>query len=132
MVEETTVAALIAISIGLVRIVEKLVEWGMKKVSPKESSEPKETVVHLDHETTRVLHDIQIKAHNMTEAMGVRDKDGTPMIYSSRSVGDDIERIAILMRDCTFAQQRLLDRLEQLDDKVEDIRTVVRSLRSRA
>jgi hypothetical protein len=120
---DPNVAALIAVAMGLVRIVEKIVEWGVKKMSGEE----KKAVVVLDPDTTRIINEIHSRTLSLTETIGLRDPDGVPMVYSSRQVAEDVRATALVLRDISYTQQKLLDRLEALDDRVEDVQSTQRA-----
>lgn len=120
----TTTAGLIAVAIGLVKIIEKLVEWTIKKMSPNNER----MSVVLDTETLKLLHETYTKSAIATEIMVLKDTDGVPMVYTPRSIPDDLRQTALLLRDISYTQQKLLDRLEALDDRVEDVQSTQRTL----
>lgn len=129
MTDQATIAGLLALAIGLVRVLEKVIEWGSKKIrGGTENRGETTTIVRLDGETTRMVHDIHTRTGWMSETMSVKDPDGTPMIYSPRSIGDDMKDIASLIRDASLVNQRVLDRLESLDDRVTDVQANVRKV----
>ncbi len=118
----TTTAGLIAVAIGLVKIVEKLVEWTFKKMSP-DGAKP---VVELSPEISRLIHETHQRTVLMAEIMGVKDGEGVPLMYSSRVIAEDVRSTAMVLKDISYTQQKLLDRLEALDERVSDVQTTQR------
>ena len=118
-----TTAGLIALAIGLVKIVEKLVEWVIKKMSPDGGK----NVVQLDPEMSRMVQETHARVVVMADTMSVKDGDGVPMVYSSRVIADDVRSTAMILKDISYTQQKLLDRLESLDERVSDVQTTQRA-----
>lgn len=115
---------MVAVIVTLVKIVEKLVDWGVSKFTGNKSEH---ITMQLDPETARAIHETNLKMAGVADITTLKDHDGVPMVYCLRSIPEDLRQTAILLRDISYTQQRLLDRLEALDDRVEDVQSTQRT-----
>ena len=122
MESEATIAGLLALALGLVKVVEIFGTWAMKKMSPakSEKSSEKVVVVQLDAEVSRMIRDTHDRVHTMHEVTNVRDHDGIPLVYSSRTTGENVSAVAAAVRDISSSQEKIVDVLKDLDEKVEE------------
>jgi hypothetical protein len=85
-------AGLMALCLGLLKILEKAIGWAADKVAPKQPS-----VVELGPKSLDVLYDIKRKAEDTAEIIGRVDHDGTPLVYGPRKEARDIlKRLGVL------------------------------------
>jgi hypothetical protein len=112
--EPVTIAALVALAMGMMEIIKQLVNWVGKRFTGK-SDEKQTLLVQLDPEVSRIIHESgdQIKA--MSTVMFRTDSDGVPLIYSDRKVEQNVEKLVELMKDLTDSQRRLADSMARLD-----------------
>lgn len=129
--EPTTLAALLALTMALVKVVERLIDVGMEKIKarrPRAASGV--TVVQLDADTTHIIREIAQKSSDMHAILHVRDNDGAPLVYSSRSalsdVSDVLKEVVEAQREVVDAQknlahtqERIIDRLETVEEKLD-------------
>lgn len=128
--DDVTVAALLAISIGLLKIVEKVIEWGFKKVSERNGNAVNTgiTSVQLDPESARYFREIYEKAHDIHNTISIKDNDGVPMVYSSRSNNENVKDIALCLRDVSSSQERITSALDKIEDKIDIVNDKTDSL----
>ena len=121
MEQEATIAGLLALAMGLLKVLEVFGGWLVKKMSPdKEGSEKKVVVVQLDPEVSRLIHDTHDKVIRLHDINNVKDHDGIPLVYSSRTMAENVSAVAAAVRDVSSSQEKIVDVLKELDDKVED------------
>ena len=122
---EATVAALLGLTIGLVKVIERLVDWALN--SRKKSNgngvsngtNGHKTYVQLDPETTAYLRELQEKIHDIHATVAVKDSEGIPMMYSSRANNEDIKQVALCLRDVSNNQERIAETLEKTSERIE-------------
>jgi hypothetical protein len=119
---ETTTVALIMLAVALVKIVDKLVDWVGKKMNGRNGHH--KTVVQLDAEMSRIIHETHLRTSATSDIVSVKDQSGAPMVYTPRSLVEDSRKTVEHMRDLSYVIQRLVDRVEGVEDKVDDIRKV--------
>lgn len=98
----TTVATLLALALGLVKIVESLIVWTMKRFSGKEELRP--TVVELGPEASRMLRDMSGQVATIHSIQSKTDDLGAPLVYGPRY---ELHQVAAALAD--------------VDKKVEDV-----------
>jgi hypothetical protein len=109
-------AGLVAIGIATMEIMKSLVQFVTKKLGKKE----KDTItLHLYPEASRLLSDTDNKTTEIKAIVGRVDADGTPLVYSDRSVGRSVERIGEIMKSLSDSQARLADTMSRLDERFE-------------
>jgi hypothetical protein len=120
--DDATIAGLLALAIGLIKVIEVLVIWGMKKMkSGREGANGHVTLVQLDPSTSQALKEILEKVHDVHQISQVKDQDGIPMMYSSRSNNENVKQIALCLRDVSHCQERIVEKLDKMNDKLETI-----------
>lgn len=119
MYNEAIIAALIAIVVSFAKIVEMCIGWFVGKFKKKEGTNGHN--IHLDPETCRILRDIYEKSHDLFNVIGVKDSDGVPMVYSSRSNNENVQQIALILRDVVNTQERIVTCLDRMNEKVSKI-----------
>lgn len=115
--DSAIVAGLVTLVIMLVKIVERLVDWGLKKVT-RSSSRPS-AVVQLDGETSKMLMETSRGVKDIHAVIGRVDADGAPMVYASRTSLEMLREIAGVLQDVAHTQERLAASLDRLDQKFE-------------
>lgn len=111
-------AGLLALAVGLVKIVEVTIRWGLTKIKkePKVGTS-KPVMVQLDPEVSKLIVETGENVRDMHMVMGRVDQDGTPMVYSSRSGIDTLREIAAMVKDAARSQERLAATLDRLDTR---------------
>lgn len=84
--DDTTVAALIGLMWGLVKIIEKGVNWAISKKKGHVAS----AIVQLDPQASAALVQILARVEKIEETVSVKDQDGIPLIYFPRSLEERI------------------------------------------
>lgn len=112
---------LVALTVGLVRIMEVILKWGLGKLKkdPHPTGTTKPMVVQLDPEVSKLIHETDQNVRDMHMVMGRVDQDGTPMVYSSRSGIDTLREIAAMVKETARSQERLAATLDRLDGRFE-------------
>lgn len=120
--DSATIAGLIALAVSLVKLLELFAAWALKKIQPaKDGSNGHVSLVQLDPITSQALRDILERVHDVSEIVKVKDRDGTPMVYSSRTNNDNVQQIATCLRDVSKCQERIVERLDKMDDKLSAV-----------
>jgi len=114
----TAFAALVAISMGLVKLLEMTVTALVKKYGKGDKSQQVE--VTFDSEITEKIQQMSEHVNTMYNVMGRTDNDGTPMVYSSRSGMEAVRDIAVIIRNVSQTQERLAHVMERLEGKFAD------------
>lgn len=111
-----TVGMLLALAIGTVKLLEKVVEWGITKIKEKRSKKGSNGHSNgnghshsLDAKTIQALKE-------MHDIVQLRDSDGVPMVYWPRSQVDIQKEIVSTLHDINRSQDRMVDRLDQIAD----------------
>lgn len=107
-------AGLVAISIGLVEVIKQFIFWMTKRGKGKDT-----ILLQLDPEASKLIHDTDSKTTEIKAIVGRTDADGTPLVYSDRSVGRSVERLGEVMKELAESQQRLADSMARLDARFE-------------
>lgn len=97
----TTVATLLALALGLVKIVESLVVWTVKRFSKEED---KVTIVELGPEASRLLRDMGSQVATIHSIQTKTDDVGSPLVYGPR-----------------YELHQVAAAVAEIDSKVEDI-----------
>lgn len=111
-----TMGALLALAVGVVKLLEKLTEWGFGKMRSRKNAANGHTnghSSHLDTETALVLKEI----HGI---VSIRDHDGVPLVYWPRSQIETQKEIAETLRDISRSNDKMVDRLEQVVDNTRN------------
>lgn len=74
--DPTILAAVLAIALGIVKVIESLATWGFRKWTVEK--EPKMLTVQLDPNSSQLLRDV----HSLTTKT---NNDGTPLVYGPRT-----------------------------------------------
>lgn len=109
-------AALIALSMALVKVLEVAVSGLIKKYG-KQKDTTTQIDVSLDSETQRRINETHDKIDRVAQLLSKTDNDGTPMVYSSRSGMEAVRDIAVIIRSVSLAQERLASIMERLEGK---------------
>lgn len=110
--DDTTVAMLIALAMGLMKVLEKFAEWAMSKMKKDKGTNGHSA--KLDPETAMALKEI----HDIVQ---LKDSDGVPLVYWPRSQTETQKEMAETLRDISRAQDKTVDRLELVADRLGDI-----------
>lgn len=126
MEQEAIIAGLFALALGLVKVVEVSIAMIAKRVSGTKSEKvdkiDRVVVVQLDPEVSRLIRDTHDRVHTLHDIVNVKDHDGVPMVYSSRTMAENVTLIAAAMKDVSSSQERLADVMEKIEDKVDDLK----------
>lgn len=120
--DASTTAGLFALAMGLMKVLEIMATWLVKKMGPTKEKSEKVLVVQLDPEVSRMIRDTHDNVHRMHDVLSVKDHDGVPMVYSSRTTAENVNSIAAAMRDVASAQERIAGVIEKIEDKVDDLK----------
>lgn len=115
--EPVTLAALLALAMGLMEVIKQLVGWLGKKITGKDGSQT--LLVQLDPEVSRIIHESGRQVEAMANVVFKTDNDGVPLVYSDRKAESSISTLADSMRDLTNAQERLAISMARLDASFE-------------
>jgi hypothetical protein len=110
-------AAFIAISLALVKILELSIVALIKKVKPPKDAHVQ---VSLEPETLHKFTDVHTMVTDIHGLVKKTDNDGTPMIYSSRSGMEAVRDIAVIIRNVNQTQERIMSLIERLEQKFSD------------
>jgi hypothetical protein len=111
----SALAALIAVSYGLVKLLEMTITALVKKYTKGDKQQSID--VSFDPEITNRITKISDKVEQMHSVMSKSDNDGTPMVYSSRSGMEAVRDIAVIIRNVSMTQERLAHVMERLEQK---------------
>lgn len=110
--DSVSVASLLALALGLVKIIETLVAWGVKKMSKKEETK---TYVQLAPDASRMIRETHERVGEMHVITNRYDQDGTPLVYGPRR---DIHALAA-------SAEKIEEKLEEIDAKAEAFVNIV-------
>lgn len=119
-----THAGLIALALAVVKVLEVAIGALAKKMSP--SKDEKVTVVQFDPEVSRMIKATHDRVHTMHEVTNVKDHDGIPLVYSSRTVGEHVTATAAAVKDNSVKLDRLEDKVDENNDKLNDVLQAVK------
>lgn len=105
--DHALLATMMALAMGLVKVLEKLADYLMGKKS-------KEIKAVLDEETARALRDTNDRMHHTDEIVSLRDNDGIPMVYTPRSYLDNQLRMAEALRDVSRESQSTSEKIDEI------------------
>lgn len=120
MESEAIIAGLLALALGFIKVLEVFGTWFVKKLGPTKEKSDKVVVVQLDPEVSRMIRDTHDRVHSMHDILTVKDHDGTPLVYSSRSMAENVSVVAAAARDISSSQERIVEILEKIDDNVDE------------
>jgi hypothetical protein len=100
--DPTVTAGLLALAMGLLKIIESLITWGFKKLTA--SKEKGVTIVELSPEASQMIRDIH------TTTTRVND-EGFPLVYGPRSE----------LHMLTAALDVAAEKIDEIDARTEDI-----------
>jgi hypothetical protein len=119
--DSAALAATVSIAVGLMKIIEHLIDKNFKKDSEKKE-EKKETerkvVISVDSALGEILSQNAEKINDIHKVMSKTDNDGSPLVYSSRTSLDLVRTIAAMLHEVSINQERLAKTLEKLEDKL--------------
>jgi nitrate reductase NapAB chaperone NapD len=128
-------AGLISVIVALAKVIEALVgKVASSRKKDKENSVPeaeKPVIVQLDPESSRMLRETYESTRNLENIVYLKDKDGVPLVYSPRSMTENVVQIATSMRDVVTTQERTVHVLERIEDKVDDNGRILSDLSKR-
>lgn len=104
-------ATLLAIAMGLVKILESVVTWAIKRVRPE--SADKQMVVRLDSESSRLIRNTSDKIDSISIIVNRVDQMGTSLIYGPRT---DVSYVSAAV--------------ERIEEKVDNIEKLTESIAS--
>jgi len=116
--DSVTVAALIALAMGMMEVIKQLVSWIGKKITGKDR-DGTTLMVQLDPEVSRIIHESGEQVKAMSALVSRTDNDGVPLVYSDRKSEENVGKLAELMKDLTDSQRRLADSMARLDTAFE-------------
>ncbi len=108
-------ATLMALAVGLVKVLEKLADWFMKRGKEEKAM----VIASLDAEASRMVRETYEKNSAVHQVVSRTDNDGIPMVYTPRSYLDNQLRMAEALRDVA----------KNTDSNAEKIDEILRSLK---
>ena len=111
--DNTTVAALLAITIGFVKVLEKIADWAYARYVNNNNrganNNGNMSIVQLDPMASAALVEILKRTEKIDDLLSPRDNDGVPLIYFPRSS----------IHDIVARQRATLDKIDEIDKKIE-------------
>jgi hypothetical protein len=128
--DHALLGALMAMSVGLVKIIERVVDWAVakkkKKLEDDEDAERQNSnghrpfvIVQLDPEASRMIMNTNNKINQVSDIIAKIDSNGIPMVYTPRAMVGAQEKLADEMKDLTNGQQLIL---REIDRSLEEQR----------
>lgn len=111
-----TLAALIGLSLALVKVLEIAITGLVRKVRPPKEQQ---VTVHLAQETVDRLDQVHAQVGDLHRIMTKTDNDGTPMVYSSRSGTEAVRDTAAIIRQIQIAQEQIIRLIEKMEQRFE-------------
>lgn len=103
--DNSTVASLIVAAISLIKIVEKIFDWGFEKFIKKQQSN---VIVQLDAQASAAIVELLRRTEDIQEILYTKDNDGIPLVYFPRSH----------IHDIVARQRATLDKIDDLHSLV--------------
>jgi len=126
--DDATIAGLFALALGLVKLLEVMASWVSSKLKGNSDST---IIVKLDPEASRMIRENNENVKELKSIVSVKDSDGTPMVYALRSTGEDIRDVANCIRDISNVQERIVENLDRLEDRIEENNRQIAKIASR-
>lgn len=103
-------ATLMALAVGLVKVLEKVADWLMKR-----GKDDKATVVaSLDAEASRMVRETYEKNGDVHQVISRTDNDGVPLVYTPRSYLDNQLRMAEALRDVSKESESTAKKIDDI------------------
>jgi hypothetical protein len=103
-------ATLIALAMGLVKVLEKFADWLMKRGKDDKST----MVASLDAEASRMVRETYEKGADVHQVVSRTDNDGIPMVYTPRSYLDNQLRMAEALRDVSKGTESNAEKIDEI------------------
>ena len=119
--DSAALAATVSVAVGLMKVVERLIDNHVKKDSDKKEEKKeseKKVVITVDSALGEILGQNTEKINDIHKVMSKTDNDGSPLVYSSRTSLDLVRTIAQMLHEVSINQERLAKTLEKLEDKI--------------
>lgn len=113
-----TVGALLALAIGVVRLVETFAQWAYKKwvKRAEEDAEGTGTNGHRNGHSAKLDPETALALKEIHDTVTLKDSDGVPLVYWPRSQIDTQKDIAKTLQDISRSQDKMVDRLQTIVD----------------
>lgn len=111
-------AAMIAVALGLMKLLEVAIMAIVKKYTGKDGKPVVE--VTLDPALIEKISSIADEVSHVHDVIRKTDNDGTPMVYSSRSGIEAVRELTMLLKSVSLTQERLAHVMDRLENKFID------------
>lgn len=124
------VASLIALAVGLVKVVERLIDWAMKRKKQEQHKqvEHNNMVLKLDDTISKMFVEDHAHINTMLDVMSVRDGQGVPLVYTPRSIMDEQRQMSMLLGQISASQSRLAETQDRMMDSQSKLCEIVDEL----
>lgn len=108
--DHAILATAMALAMGLVKVIEKLADWLMKRGKDEKST----VVASLDAEASRMVRETYEKGGDVHQVVSRTDNDGIPMVYTPRSYLDNQLRMAEALRDVSKQSESTAQKIDDI------------------
>ena len=112
--DTATIAALVGLSIGLVKVLELSLKWIFNKIKPN-SNNNEDTIKVFYEDTTGILKELQEQGSKHGEALDEHLKDDKQVLSIMRDT-------AQCLKDVSHSQERIVLKLDRMDDRLDKIK----------
>lgn len=115
--DHALLGALMAMSVGLVKIIERLVDWMVEKKKKRledEERAAKGTNGHSNGHSAKLDEETAVALKEIHGIVSLKDQDGVPLVYWPRSQIATQKEIAETLCDINRSQDKMVDRLETI------------------
>jgi hypothetical protein len=100
-IDSSTLAGLVVAVVSLIKIIEKLMDWGFERFVKKNVANQ---IVQLDPQASAAIVELLRRTESIEEILHSKDSDGMPLVYFPRSA----------LKDMVERQRATLDKLDEL------------------
>lgn len=113
--EHAANGGMIALALGLVKLLEHLITWITKKAKGEERE--KTVVVELGPEPSRMLREVYEATQDIRQVTELKDNDGVPLVFTPRSMIQT--QMAAALRDVDRKTDEIAESVEQISRDIK-------------
>jgi hypothetical protein len=120
--DHAMIATAMAIALGLVKALESLITWAVKRSRGKVET----ARVELGSEPSRMIRETYEATGKIGEIVSLRDGDGVPLVYTPRSALETNVKMAEAIRDLSRDQELECTSRVELTRKIDEILATIK------
>lgn len=117
--DNATIAALFALSMGLIEVIKSLAAWITKRANGKNGN-GRAVVVQLDPEVSRLIRETAEHARATAEVVTLRDQNGVPLIYASKIASEKMDNVTKDLTDHMREETDIFHDIVRMQERIAD------------